>query len=66
LDFNLVSNDHVDDAVTQAIRAGGSLLRRETYELGGIVEHHAYVTDPDGYVLELNAQQVQLSRKRQS
>lgn len=62
--FTLVSNDDVDDAVAQAERAGGKLIKRETAERDGIVEDHAYVSDPDGYVIELNAQRMLLSRKQ--
>jgi lactoylglutathione lyase len=62
--FNLVSDHDLDDAIRQVEQAGGKLINRETYEADGIVEHHAYVSDPDGYVLELNAQCVQLARKR--
>ena len=61
--FNLVSNDDVAAAVAEAVRAGGKLIREQTYESGGIAEHHAYVADPDGYVIELNAQAVLLARK---
>jgi catechol 2,3-dioxygenase-like lactoylglutathione lyase family enzyme len=65
--FNLVSNDDVDTAVAEAVRAGGRLIREQTYESNGVVEHNAYVADPDGYVIELNAQAVLLARKhRQS
>ncbi|MFZ1890018.1 MAG: VOC family protein [Candidatus Binataceae bacterium] len=61
--FNLVSNDEVADAVAEAVRAGGRLIREQTYESNGVVEHNAYVADPDGYVIELNAQAVLLARK---
>jgi catechol 2,3-dioxygenase-like lactoylglutathione lyase family enzyme len=61
--FNLVSNEDVAAAVAETVRAGGRLIREQTYESGGIVEHHAYVADPDGYVIELNAQAVLLARK---
>jgi catechol 2,3-dioxygenase-like lactoylglutathione lyase family enzyme len=61
--FNLERDEDVDDAIAQVIEAVGKLLRREEYEFEGIRERHAYVADPDGYVLELNAQRVQLSRK---
>ncbi len=62
--LNLVSNDDVAAAIAEVVRAGGTLLDEHTYESGGIVEHHAYVKDPDGYVLELNAQRVLLARKK--
>ncbi len=61
--LNLLRDADVDDAIAQVIHAGGKLLKREQYEFEGICEHHAYVADPDGYVIELNAQRVQLSRK---
>jgi len=61
--LNLERDADVDDAIAQVIRAGGRLLNREEYEFEGIHERHAYVADPDGYVIELNAQWVQLSRK---
>ncbi|MGH7778638.1 MAG: VOC family protein [Candidatus Binataceae bacterium] len=61
--FNLVSNDDVTAAIAEVVRAGGKLVGEHTYESGGIVEHHAYVEDPDGYVLEVNAQRVVLARK---
>ncbi|HLI81557.1 MAG TPA: VOC family protein [Candidatus Binataceae bacterium] len=61
--LNLERDADVDDAIEQVVKAGGTLLSREEYEVDGIRERHAYVTDPDGYVIELNAQRVQLSRK---
>ncbi|MGC1341034.1 MAG: VOC family protein, partial [Candidatus Binataceae bacterium] len=61
--FNLVSDDDVAAAVAEAVRAGGKLIREQSYESDGIVEHHAYVADPDGYVIELNTQAVLLARK---
>ena len=61
--LNLQRDEDVDDAITQVMGAGGKLLSREEYEFEGIRERHAYVADPDGYVIELNAQRVQLSRK---
>jgi catechol 2,3-dioxygenase-like lactoylglutathione lyase family enzyme len=61
--LNLERDADVDDAIALVVNAGGTLLRREEYEFEGIRERHAYVTDPDGYVIELNAQRVQLSRK---
>jgi lactoylglutathione lyase len=62
--FTLVSNDDIDDAVLQVQRAGGKLIKRSKSEQDGIVEDNAYVSDPDGYVIELNAQHLLLSRKR--
>ena len=62
--FTLTSNDDIDDAVLQVQRAGGKLIRRTRSEQDGILEDNAYLTDPDGYVIELSAQQQLLSRKR--
>ncbi len=61
--FNLQRDEDVDDAIAEIEQLGGKLLKREEYEYNGIRERHAYMTDPDGYVLELNAQRVQLSLK---
>jgi lactoylglutathione lyase len=61
--LNLEREDDVDEAVAQVIRAGGKLLKREEYEFDGMREPQAYVTDPDGYVIELCAQHVLLGRK---
>jgi lactoylglutathione lyase len=61
--LNLERDDDVDAAIAQVLRAGGKLRSRDEYEFEGIRERHAYVEDPDGYVIELNAQRVQLSRK---
>ncbi len=61
--LNLERDDDVDNAIAQVVAAGGRLLSRDEYEFEGIRERHAYVADPDGYVIELNAQRVQLSRK---
>jgi lactoylglutathione lyase len=62
--FNLESDDDVERAIGDIIAAGGRLISKFAHEVDGIVEHNAYVTDPDGYVLELNAQRVLLARKR--
>ena len=62
--LNLERDEDVDEAIAQVEGAGGKLLNREEYVADGIREQHAYVVDPDGYVIELNAQRVQLSRKR--
>jgi lactoylglutathione lyase len=64
--FNLASNDDVAAAVAEVVRAGGRFVSEHTHQSDGIVEHNAYVTDPDGYVLELNAQRFLLSRKRRA
>ncbi len=61
--LNLERDEDVDDAIAQVVAAGGKLLKREEYEFEGMRERQAYVTDPDGYVIELCAQRVQLSRK---
>ena len=62
--FTLMSTDDVDRAVEEAIAAGGSLKKRAEAEVDGTVERFAYVTDPDGYSIELNAQRVLLGMKR--
>jgi catechol 2,3-dioxygenase-like lactoylglutathione lyase family enzyme len=64
--LNLFSNDDVAAAIAEVVRAGGTLLSEHTHETDGIVEHNAYLKDPDGYVLELNAQRYLLARKRRS
>jgi catechol 2,3-dioxygenase-like lactoylglutathione lyase family enzyme len=61
--LNLERDEDVDAAIAELVRAGGKLLSRDEYEVEGIRERHAYVADPDGYVIELNAQRVQLSPK---
>jgi catechol 2,3-dioxygenase-like lactoylglutathione lyase family enzyme len=62
--FNLVSDGDLDRAIEETLRAGGSLIKRGAAEVDGIVERFAYVSDPDGYVIELNAQRVLLGRRR--
>lgn len=62
--FNLIDDADIDEAIAAAERAGGTLVRRGSAEIDGIVERFAYVSDPDGYVIELNAQRVLLSRKK--
>jgi lactoylglutathione lyase len=62
--FTLLNDEDVDAAVAAAQRLGGTLKRRGSAEVDGIVERFAYVSDPDGYVVELNAQRVLLGRKR--
>ena len=64
--FTLMSNDDVEAATAEAERLGGAVKRRGSAEVDGIVERFAYVADPDGYVIELNAQRVLLARKRRS
>jgi catechol 2,3-dioxygenase-like lactoylglutathione lyase family enzyme len=64
--LNLVSDDDVAAAVAEVVHAGGKLVSEYTHETDGIVEHNAYVADPDGYVLELNAQRFLLARKRRA
>jgi len=41
----------------------GVVKRRGSAEVNGIVERFAYVADPDGYIIELNAQRVLLAMK---
>jgi catechol 2,3-dioxygenase-like lactoylglutathione lyase family enzyme len=65
LGFLLANDDDLDDAIRQVERAGGKLVRAETVDWDGIREKLAYVTDPDGYVIELNAQKILLSKKRE-
>jgi len=62
--LNLRSDDEVERAILEVERAAGKLIRRGSGEVDGIVEHFAYLRDPDGYVIELNAQRVLLARKR--
>ena len=62
--FTLVSDDDVDRAAEEAERLGGVAKRRGSAEVNGIVERFAYVADPDGYIIELNAQRVLLAMKR--
>ena len=62
--FTLVSDADLDQAIADAERLGGRLVRRGSAEVDSIVERFAYLEDPDGYVFELNAQRVLLARKR--
>ena len=48
--FRLVDKADLDDAIQQVVSAGGRLLRRGEHEPG---HPFAYVSDPDGYTLEL-------------
>lgn len=48
--FRLVDKDHLEDAISQVEAAGGRLLERGEHAPGA---PYAYVTDPDGYVIEL-------------
>jgi catechol 2,3-dioxygenase-like lactoylglutathione lyase family enzyme len=50
--FRLKHAADMDDAVQQIIAAGGRLIRRGEHSPG---ELFAYVTDPDGYTIELDA-----------
>ena len=63
--LNLACEDDVDAAVALVVAAGGQLIKREEYEFAGMREPQAYVSDPDGYVIELCAQKVLLSCKGQ-
>ena len=48
--FRLVDEEDLDRAVKEVERAGGRLIRRGEHPDG---QPFAYVTDPDGYVIEL-------------
>jgi catechol 2,3-dioxygenase-like lactoylglutathione lyase family enzyme len=48
--FRLVDPKDIDEAVEQAERAGGKLLRRGDFAPG---VPYAYVADPDGYEVEI-------------
>ncbi|HKE20430.1 MAG TPA: VOC family protein [Kofleriaceae bacterium] len=48
--FRLVSPSDIDEAVEAAVRAGGQLLRRGEFAPGF---PFAYVSDPDGYEIEI-------------
>lgn len=63
LGFTLVSDDDLDAAAAEAERLGGKLIRGGAEEVDGILEKFAYVSDPDGYAIELNCQRFLLSRK---
>jgi catechol 2,3-dioxygenase-like lactoylglutathione lyase family enzyme len=48
--FRLTDPADIDQAVEDAVRAGGSLLRRGEFSPGF---PYAYVADPDGYEIEI-------------
>ena len=48
--FRLADEENLDRAVEEVERAGGRLVRRGEHADG---QPFAYVTDPDGYVIEL-------------
>ena len=48
--FRLVSPEEIDDAVEAVVAAGGTLLRRGEFAPGF---PYAYVSDPDGYEIEI-------------
>ncbi len=48
--FRLVNSSDIDSAVEEAIRAGGTILRRGEFAPG---LPFAYVQDPDGYEIEI-------------
>jgi len=48
--FRLTDPAHIDRAVEEVLRAGGRLLRRGEFGPG---LPYAYVTDPDGYQIEI-------------
>ncbi|MGO9449814.1 MAG: VOC family protein [Candidatus Binataceae bacterium] len=62
--FILRVDAQLDAAIEEVVRAGGALIKRGESEEDEILERYAYVSDPDGYVLELNAQRVLLSSRR--
>jgi catechol 2,3-dioxygenase-like lactoylglutathione lyase family enzyme len=62
--FILKDDSQLDAAIEEVVREGGALIKRGDYEEDGIRERYAYVSDPDGYVLGLNAQRVLLSRRK--
>ena len=47
--FELAEGQSLDDAIAQVEKAGGKLLRRS----GPTGRQYAYLTDPDGYTIEL-------------
>jgi catechol 2,3-dioxygenase-like lactoylglutathione lyase family enzyme len=48
--FGLDDKKDIDAAVEEVVRAGGGLLSRGDHAPG---HPYAYITDPDGYVIEL-------------
>jgi catechol 2,3-dioxygenase-like lactoylglutathione lyase family enzyme len=48
--FRLADRDQLDRAIEEVIAAGGALLERGEHQPGS---PYAYVTDPDGHVIEL-------------
>jgi catechol 2,3-dioxygenase len=48
--FRLAENESLDRAVEEVVQAGGALVERGEHAPGS---PYAYVTDPDGYVIEL-------------
>ena len=48
--FRLIDNANLDRAIDEVERAGGRLVERGDRAAGGA---YAYVTDPDGYMIEL-------------
>ncbi|MGH2525486.1 MAG: VOC family protein [Actinomycetota bacterium] len=48
--FRLIDEGDLDRAVEEVVGAGGALVRRGEHSPG---EPFAYVTDPDGYTIEL-------------
>ena len=47
--FNLAPGQSLDDAIAQIEQAGGKLLRRS----GPTGRQYAYLSDPDGYTIEI-------------
>ena len=48
--FGLRDKANLDQAIDEVVKHGGTLLERGAHAPG---EPYAYVTDPDGYVIEL-------------
>ena len=54
--FRLLNATDMDRAVAEVEAAGGTLVRRGEHSAG---ELFAYVRDPDGYLIEIDAQEAQ-------
>lgn len=58
--FIFRSNADVEVAIAAAVRCGGRILRQGKRDGNGAHEVFAYVTDPDGYAIELSTQEILL------
>jgi catechol 2,3-dioxygenase-like lactoylglutathione lyase family enzyme len=47
--FRLTDRTHLDQAIAEVVAAGGALVERGEHEPG---RPYAYVTDPDGHIIE--------------